>query len=173
MTDHIKTITEHATALSLGAGRVSERAAETRIAIDAIRDEKKTTDAARALFYLKQAHKDLDDARKQFYHLVDFLEKGVVPEMLENDGVDMVRIPDIGRSFSKQNKMSASFIDKDAGFEWLRGQGHGDIITETVNAQTLSAFVRNLILEEGIDPPEDIVKVSQYNTTSMTKYTPK
>ena len=49
----------------------------------------------------------------------------------------------------------------------------GDMIQETVNAGTLSAFIRNMILEQGIDPPEDIVKVSTYSTTSMVKYRPK
>lgn len=129
--------------------------------------------AARCLLAIKETHAKLDAATKSLYRVRDFLDKSIVPTKMEAEGVDMVRIPELGRSFSKQSKMSASFIDKQAGFEWLRSIGQGDIIQETVNAGTLASFVRNMIIEEGIDPPEDVVKVTSYNTTSINKYTPK
>jgi hypothetical protein len=131
------------------------------------------SDAARMLFHVKEAHARMDAVAKALYKVKDFLDKVVVPFKMDAAGTDMVRIPELARSFSKQNRMSASFVDKEAGFQWLRENGHGDMIQETVNAGTLAAFVRSLIIEEGVDPPEDVVKVSTYNTTSITKYTPK
>lgn len=142
---------------------------------DGVRDDPtmRAANAATALFMVKGAHDAVDAAKKAIYKPKDFLDKVIVPEKMEADGVDQVRVPSIARSFSVQDKMSASFVDKEAGFEWLRGLGQGDMITETVNAGTLTAYVRNLILEEGIDPPEDVVKVSQYKATGMNKYMPK
>lgn len=128
---------------------------------------------ATALFFMDATHKRLDEMRKRYYHEKDHLDKKVLPAALEAAGTDIVRVPELARSFSLQTKYSASFVDKDKGFEWLRGRGSEDLIQETVNAGTLAAFVKSLIIDEGVDPPEDIVKVSTYQTIGVTKYTPK
>lgn len=143
--------------------------------VDDATDDKtiEIAEIAAALLHVKEAHAELDRVAKKLYHVKDKLEKHSLPSRMEEMDIDMLRVPGLGRSFSIQNKMSASFIDKEKGFEWLRSTGQGDIIQETVNAGTLTSFVRNLIIEEGIDPPDDIVKVSQYKTTSIAKYTPK
>ncbi len=124
-------------------------------------------------FHLDNAYEQADKARKRVYHVNDMFNKHLVPTRLKDSGMDLIRVAAVARSFSVVTKTSASLLDKDRGFEWLRSIGQGDVIQETVNASTLSALCRNLILEHGIDPPEDIVKVSSYDTTSMTKYRPK
>lgn len=126
-----------------------------------------------AFFSTSTIYEELDKAVKKVYHFKDALNKFHIPERLRAYDMDGMRIPEIARSFSIVEKTSASFIDKDAGLDWLRSIEQGDMIQETVNAGTLSAFIRNMILEQGIDPPEDIVKVSTYSTTSMVKYRPK
>lgn len=143
--------------------------------VQAVYDNESATaaDAAVALFHTREAYDALDAQRKRLYHQKDFLEKGIVPSKMEKEGVDMVRVPELARSFSLQQKMSASFVDKEKGFEWLRSIGQEDIIQETVNASTLTAFCRNLIIEEGIEPPIEVVRVNTYNTTGVSKYTPK
>ena len=128
---------------------------------------------ATSLFLMDATHKRLDEMRKRFYHEKDYLDKKVLPAALEAANTDIVRVPELARSFSLQVKYSASFLDKDKGFEWLRERGSEDLIQETVNAGTLAAFVKSLIVDEGVDPPEDIVKVSTYQTIGITKYTPK
>ena len=129
-------------------------------------------DIAKAYFHLKQGYDAIDLQRKRIYHVVDMLNKHLIPTQLEKNELDMIRVPEIERSFSPRLQISASLIDKEKGFEWLRETGKEDLIQETVNSSTLASFVRNMILEEGIDPPEDIVKVSQYYTTGMAKYNP-
>lgn len=128
---------------------------------------------ARAFFSIREAHAALDAQVKAVYHLRDRLDKNILPERLDTHGTDMTRVPDLGRSFSITHRLSVSFIDREAGFEWLRGLGQGDLIQETVNAGTLAAFVRNLQINEGVDPPEDVVKLNPYRTISVTKYSPK
>lgn len=130
-------------------------------------------DAARAYYSVKTSYEDLDKKRKSVYRSKDFLEKAIVPEKMEKDGTDMVRIPDLARSFSLQQRMSATMVDKDVAFEWLRANGNGDLIQPTVNASSLTALCRNLMTEEGIDPPEDAVKISTYHAIGVNKYTPK
>ena len=101
------------------------------------------------------------------------LDKHLIPLRLKDAGLDLIRVAAVARSFYVVTKTSATMLDKVRGFDWLRANGQGDIIQETVNAGTLSAFCRSLILEQGIEPPSDIIKVSTYDTTSMTKYRPK
>lgn len=139
-------------------------------------DEDKTVkpaEIALMLFAISGAHEKLDASAKALYHVKDKLNKVVLPKRLEDNNTDIVRVPEIARSFSLQTKTSASFIDNEAGFAWLREIGQGDLITQTVNAGTLSAFVRNLQNDQGIDPPEEIVRVNTYNTISVNKYKPK
>lgn len=133
----------------------------------------KPSDIAKAYWHIKTNHEELDKQRKRIYHVMDALDKYLLPKIMEENGMDMLRIPELGRSFSVRNVLSASMIDREAGIEWLRDNGHGDIVQETVNAGTLASFMRNLVLEEGIDPPEEIFKISTYNKTNTTKYTPK
>lgn len=124
-------------------------------------------------FHLDTAYDAADTARKRVYHVNDMMNKHLIPTRLKDAGLDLIRVASVARSFSVVTKTSATLLDKEKGFEWLRSIGQGDIIQETVNAGTLSAFCRSLLLEQGIDPPQDIVKVSTYDTTSMTKYRPK
>lgn len=173
--DYISYANAKAEGYSRAAGDLTASLIELRGTVDKLRDDPQVNAAvaARVLFVLKEAYAQLDAATKQLYAIRDLLDKTIVPTKMDAEGVDMVRVPEIARSFSKQNKMSASLIDKEKGFEWLRSIGQGDIIQETVNAGTLAAFVRNMIIEEGVDPPEDVVKVNTYNTTGINRYTPK
>ena len=127
---------------------------------------------APAFFDIKEKEDLLDATHKRFYRSYDRLNKHIFPTRLEDSGLDMVRVPDLARSFGIRRMMSASLLDKEKGFEWLRSVGAGDMIQQTVNAGTLAAYVRNLILEEGVEPPAEIVKVSPYNQIGVTKYSP-
>ena len=161
----------------------TERVANAATYLDKVADElQKEADWAKTkgvvpllAFYvrLKEGYDALDASRKRIYALLDLLNKVMVPEALESTGLDKVRVPELARSFYILPRYSASLLDKEAGFDWLREVGLGDLITETVNAGTLAAAVKNLVLEHGIDPPEDVVKFSTYNTTGMSSYTPK
>lgn len=126
-----------------------------------------------ALFEVKDRYETLDKAVKRSYHFADGLSKAIIPNRLKDAGIDGFRIPEIARSFSVIEKVSASFLDKDEGIKWLREIGQGDLVQETVNAGTLASFCRNMLLEEGREPPAEVVKVTTYNATSMVKYRPK
>lgn len=125
------------------------------------------------LFAIKAMYEHLDAAAKLVYHTKDFLDKAVMPQRLSDLGLDMIRVPEIARSFSVLTKTSASMVDKEKGYQWLRDNNLGDLIVETVNAGTLASAMRNMEAEMGFLPPEDIIKVSTYNATSINRYTPK
>jgi hypothetical protein len=60
-------------------------------------------------------------------------------------------------------------LDKQLGFQWLRETGNESLIQETVNAQTLAAFAKDLNVTKGIELPQDIFNTSQMTVTSITK----
>lgn len=158
--------------LAAAAKDVADRAEEF---LSDLKDDraKKPADIARYYWYIKNHYEEAKKQITRVYHVMDSIDKHVLPEALEAHGTDIVRIPDLGRSFSVRKMMSASMLDKDQAIEWLRSHGAADLVQETVNSGTLSSYIRNLVLEEGIDPPEELFKVSTYNKTSATKYTPK
>lgn len=79
-----------------------------------------------------------------------------------------------GVQFSLTSKIRASAIAerKQDLFYALRKNGFGSLIQENVNANSLSAFVKEQIEEGGDQLPfwlEDLVSVYQHNTVSMRK----
>lgn len=124
-------------------------------------------------FHLKEHAKALNDEVKRLNRVVERFNKGVIPDAIEESGMDLVRVPHVARSFYPLVKHSASMTDKVKAFEWLRNQGAESLITETVNSSTLSAYLKDRLENEGIEPPEDVIKLSTYRITGMSKYTPK
>lgn len=161
--------------LNMAAEDLAKAAAVVEALGESIKNDGKIAvpQIAEFYFHLDMAHDAADAARKRVYHVNDMFNKHLIPTRLKDSGLDLIRVAAVARSFSVVTKTSATLLDKEKGFEWLRSIGQGDVIQETVNAGTLSALCRNLVLDQGIDPPQDIVKMSSYDTTSMTKYKPK
>ena len=67
-------------------------------------------------------------------------------------------------------RITGSFKDKEKGYSWLEDIGEGALITRTVNAQTLSAFLKSYLKEKAMTPP-DFVKVNtlEYVKINRTK----
>ena len=95
---------------------------------------------------------------------LDICKKELADMMLEEDTTKITRS---GFSYSLQEKVRYS---KKAGcdndlFDLLRENGLGDLIKETVNAQTLQGAMSNLAEENGGELPEefgDVINVYEY-----------
>ena len=92
-----------------------------------------------------------DDARKTRA----IAEQGVIDKMLEQ-GVDSLKC--LGKSISRTEYVRPS-VTKDhrpEQIEWLRENGFGALVEETVNAQSFGALVRNDFVKQGKPVPEFI-----------------
>ena len=98
------------------------------------------------------------------------LKERDIPGKFEELGISTITVN--GYRYTKSETIRASMKDKGAAKDWLRNNDLEDIITETVNASTLSATARTL-LEEGRELPEDVFNVYVLNNTSVTKVSPK
>lgn len=111
----------------------------------------------------------IKDAREKLKDLSDRLSQEDVPNVLRANKLPKgIFIEGIGRIGLSQ-RWSASMIDKDKGFQWLRDNNHEGLITEVVNSQTLSAFAKDMFVNHNVDLPDDIFKVGQMTYTSITK----
>lgn len=109
---------------------------------------------------LKQVNMDIDNAD---WHLSNL--------MAETETQNFTRA---GTMFclTTKTRASAKAGQKDELFAALRGEGYGDMITETVNANSLSSFVKEQIAENGDVLPDwlsGLVSVFEKTTVGVRK----
>lgn len=118
---------------------------------------------------IRTLHEGVEEAEKALSKLKQHLAVTVLPRKFEDDGVSTVSLRDLGARFTVTTRVSASMADKAGAVAWLRGQGFGDIVQETVNASTLSSFAKEYVTDHGRDLPQDLFKVSSIQHVSRTK----
>lgn len=109
---------------------------------------------------IKQINMDIDNAD---WHLSNL--------MAETETQNFTRA---GTMFclTTKTRASAKAGQKDELFAALRGEGFGDMITETVNANSLSSFVKEQIAENGDVLPDwlsGLVSVFEKTTVGVRK----
>lgn len=109
-----------------------------------LRDAKARKEAAELA--LEKANKECEAAEAT---LIESLQARNAEATARYDGVGFASLvkPRLYASFNKEFEPNV--------FEYLKGQGREDLIKETVNAQSLSGFVNELI-GSGKTPPEFI-----------------
>ena len=90
---------------------------------------------------------------------------------------DTPKISHGGFSWSLQPKCKYSCLaeDREQLFELLRENDLGDIIQETVNAQTLNSTIKSLVENNDDELPEewqDVIKTYEYNDVSRRREKP-
>ena len=123
--------------------------------LKALRDRKDELEAE-----LKQVNMDIDNAD---WHLSNL--------MAETETQNFTRA---GTMFclTTKTRASARAGQKDELFAALRDEGYGDMITETVNANSLSSFVKEQIAENGDALPDwldGLVSVFEKTTVGVRK----
>lgn len=119
---------------------------------------------------LRDVNEVIKKARKALDDLEDHLSHVDIPDTFKRVGIKTVNIDDIGR-VTVSYKWGCSINDgkKPESFNWLRESGHGGIIIETVNAQTLAAFAKNETEANGKELPPDLFTTTLRPYTSITK----
>ena len=116
---------------------------------------------------LRQLNALIKESREALSQIEEKLSREQVPDVMRLHNIRSTTIEGVGR-VSLGTRWSASMPDKAAGFDWLRGNGHGGVIQETVNAQTLGALAKELNTE-GTELPEPTFATSVMTYTSITK----
>ena len=95
--------------------------------------------------------KQLDEIKESRMTAEETLYSG-----LEDINLELIRTKD--GTFYRRIDISANFRpgEKEKGFVWLREQGFGNLIYETVNARTFSAFIKEFKEDKIAELPEFI-----------------
>lgn len=140
------------------------------------------TDFTSAMYALADRLKDLREQKKQMEdELKSITEQldavnGQLAEMMANS--ETQNFTRAGTMFALTTKTRASAVAgvKEELYAALREQGFGDLVYETVNANSLSSFVNSQIEENGEALPkwlEGLVNVYDQTTVSVRKSTRK
>jgi len=119
---------------------------------------------------LKEQKRKLDSAIKEVTAEIDEVETKLAELMLEEEMQNFTRN---GQMFYLSTRLYASAVAerKEELFTWLKENGYGDLVYETVNANSLAAFVREQ-MEETEQLPEglaELVNVFEKTTVGMRK----
>lgn len=141
----------------------TEAVLKTRNHVDVIKHYAAVRDATVQIKFAREVIADIEDSLSKVYI------PEIINEMRETTGEKPpFNIEGVGR-VSVANRFSASIIDKENGYKWLRDTDNDSLITETVNSSSLAAFAKSYSEDEGRDLPSEYFKVGIMQYTSITK----
>lgn len=119
---------------------------------------------------LKDRKKALNDELKDVNDRIEEVEEQLASKMVEEEIQSFQRS---GRTFYVTTKVFANAVPERRTelFVWLKENGFGDMVQETVNSQTLVAWVREQLadsdqLPEGLD---ELINVYEKTTVGVRK----
>lgn len=126
---------------------------------------------AEQLKQLREEKKDAEQRVKDINVEIDKTEYALVQLMAETETQNFTRA---GTMFSLTTKIRASAMAgrKDELYSALKENGFGDLVYETVNANSLSAFIKEQISENQDTVPEwlnGLVNVYEQTSVSVRK----
>lgn len=138
-------------------------------------NSEKMFELADRLNALRDEKKDAEQRVKELNAALDETDAALAQLMTDTETQNFTRS---GTMFCLTNttRASATADRKDELFEALRAEGYGGLVYETVNANSLSAFVREQISENGDVLPdwlEGLVSVFEKTTVGVRKATRK
>lgn len=125
---------------------------------------------------LLKAYKLLNDqadqieaATKELNKMINRLKTEVIPKQLIDLEVDSIKMA--GYNFILGTTTYASIPEdkREVGYKWLRDNGYGELIKETVHAKSLASIVKAIFEETAQDPPEEAMTIHRGYTINMRK----
>lgn len=114
---------------------------------------------------LEVAKAETSAIQKEF----DNLRQVIIPDEMDTAGISSVNFPGIGRLTLTADLFAGIQPEQQqAAYQWLRDNGHADLIKDYVHPSTLKAFIKEL-MERGENLPEEIFKAAPYQRASVTK----
>lgn len=129
-------------------------------------DEADVAATARTYIQVKQFYDQLQELVTKIGGIKTKFAQELVPNAFDKSGLSTLNLEE-GMRVTITSFVRASMKDKDRGYGWLRDNGAGDLIQNTVNASTLSAFAKS-VMEEGRELPEELFTVFIGANTSVT-----
>ena len=118
----------------------------------------------------QEEYMELKRQAAEAYEKVEFLRKTVLPDRLNEMGITTATFPGVGRVSMRTD----AYVTTKKGMkydlmDWLRKHGAESLITDTVNASTLKAFIKEQAQEGNEIPDEELINYQPYQYTTVTK----
>lgn len=127
-----------------------------------------TPDLVREFAAIRRAKEQLEEEFKKITWAHDWLRLILIVQRMEDEGITTITVDGIGRVSLMGDLYARIPADKRMlAYEWLRDNGHGDVITETVPASTLKAMAKEM-LKKGETLPEDYFKITPFSRAQLT-----
>ena len=111
----------------------------------------------------------LDGLHKTLSGVKDRLSYETIPDTFESMGIDAVKAKNGNFIVGTRFNASIPFDKREAGYQWLRNNGLGALITPTVNAKSLSSAIKEHIETTAIEPPDDCMSIHRQRYTTIRK----
>lgn len=99
----------------------------------------------------------------------DFLSISVIPELMDESGIQTMKITDVGRlQVASDINCSVPAANKDLVRDWLVTNGHESLVQETINSSTFKAFIKERMKEQK-EYPATLIKVTPYSRATIVK----
>ena len=132
-------------------------------------DSKSLVELIGAMSTLQNRKEALEEQLKILNREYDFLRITKVPSRMEDDNIDRISIPGIGRvSLTADMHVSVKASMREKFYDWLRDNGRGDLIQDVVNPSTLKAAVKRM-LQSGEEIPDEMLNVNPFTRASITR----
>ena len=95
--------------------------------------------------YVRDMAKALKDKASALTLHVESISREMLPTLFENAGMKSANFPGIGTVAINQ-RWSASMIIPDKAIQWLRYEGNGGVVRETVHHETLGAMAKDAVI---------------------------
>lgn len=118
---------------------------------------------------LKELKEAMEEDLKETNKFIEEITKQILPEKMDDQGISNIKIDGVGR-ITLRGEVYASILaaNRDAAYQWLRDTGRASLISNTVNASSLKACVKEW-LKNGEEIPEDLIKVTPVTVAVLTR----
>ena len=118
---------------------------------------------------IKEASEEAGEVKTALQKISDSYSKHILPARMEEEGIETVRIEGVGRLQTKSDiYCSCPAPNREALQDWLVDHGHGSLISQSVNASTLKAFIKEQ-MKEGNPVPDDLLDIEPYSMAVIVK----
>lgn len=141
----------------------------SRDKIESLSGKMQLSDMVRLQDQLNRSIDGLGESKSALQKTYDWIREGKLPELMEAQELDGLKVEGIGRVHLQSDvRASIKADNKAAAYEWLGDNGHGGLITETVNASSLKAFCKDK-MKNGEELPEELFKTSVFTRAVITR----
>lgn len=128
----------------------------------------KVHDQLRFLRHVRDITETLSDYKSQLQKHLDRLRQEVIPTTFKENNITSLTVDGFRYVISHNWRASIKGDRKGDAYKWLRDNDLGELITETVNASTLSAQAKKMT-EDGMELDPDLFTVNIVPNTSITQ----